>query len=253
MTENTADDRFADLDGLSIEDLMTEDIINEAVTGPVVDFATDFDHTDPRWAANPYPIWEDLRERCPVARTERYGGAWLPTRHDDVAAIAYDTDRFSSRSVLMSNMRPPVDLAPVGIAPPISSDPPFHHGARRLLLAAFAPQAIAKVEEGARAYCHELIDAMDGREVVDAAEEYAQHIPVRVIADMLGFPQSDGDLFTGFVHDLLEGVDADAPDRAAGIMRLFEYLHAQVMDHAANPRDDLKFSGEAVDYALHQR
>ena len=45
---------------------------------PVQDWATDFDHTDPAWTADPYPIWEDLRQRCPVARTGRYGRAWLP-------------------------------------------------------------------------------------------------------------------------------------------------------------------------------
>ncbi len=40
----------------------------------VVDFATDWDHTDPAWVHDPYPIWEDLRGRCPVAHTDRYGG-----------------------------------------------------------------------------------------------------------------------------------------------------------------------------------
>ena len=35
---------------------------------PVGDFATDFDHTDAAWVADPYPIWDDLRQRCPVAR-----------------------------------------------------------------------------------------------------------------------------------------------------------------------------------------
>jgi hypothetical protein len=43
---------------------------------PVGDFATDFDHTDAAWVADPYPIWDDLRQRCPVAHTDRYGGAW---------------------------------------------------------------------------------------------------------------------------------------------------------------------------------
>ncbi len=157
------------------------------------DYATDFDHHGTEWVADPYPIIDDLRERCPVAHTDRYGGGWLPTRHEDVAAIAYDTERFSSRSVVMGNTRPPHALAPVGIAPPISSDPPFHHGARRVLLPAFAPQAIAKLEAGTRAYCDELLDALDGRDVVDAAGEFAQHIPVRVIADMLGFPREDAD------------------------------------------------------------
>jgi cytochrome P450 len=233
----TTDDRF---------DVLTSDvadgpqpIANEIVDGPVADYATDFDHTGDEWVADPYSIMGDLRERCPVAHTDRYGGGWLPIRHDDVAAIAYDTERFSSRSVVMSNTRPPREIAPVGIAPPISSDPPFHHDARRLLLPAFAPQAIARLEPGTRAYCEELLAALDGRDEVDAAAEFAQHIPVRVIADMLGFPRQDAELFRGFVHDVLEGVNEPLETRFPKMQALFEYLGAQITDHAAHPRDDL--------------
>ena len=57
---------------------------------PVADWATDFDHTDPRWVEDPYPIWAELREKCPVAHSDRYGGVWLPTTHEEVAAIAND-------------------------------------------------------------------------------------------------------------------------------------------------------------------
>ena len=101
---------------------------------PVTDWSTDFDHTDPQWVADPYPIWDELRETCPIAHTKRYGGAWLPTRFEDVSAVAYDTYRFTSRSIVMSEFRPPIEFAPAGIAPPISSDPPYHQGARRMLL-----------------------------------------------------------------------------------------------------------------------
>jgi len=45
---------------------------------PVEDFATDWDHTDPQWVSNPYPIWEDLRERCPVAHTNVLAVAGSP-------------------------------------------------------------------------------------------------------------------------------------------------------------------------------
>ena len=206
---------------------------------PVSDFASDFDHTDDVYAADPFPIWDELRKTCPIAHTERYGGAWLPTRHEDVAAIAYDTERFTSRSVIMSPFRPPVERAPQGVAPPISSDPPFHKGARRLLLPPFAPQAIDKLEPSTRAYCDELIEAMRGRDVVDAAVEYAQHIPVRVIANMLGFPETDADRFRGFVTHVIEGVSLPLEERAEGMMVLFEYLRVQVEDHVAHPRDDL--------------
>ena len=206
---------------------------------PVEDWATDFDHTDDTWVADPFPIWDDLRERCPIAHTDRYGGGWLPTRFDDVEAIAHDTERFTSRSIVMSQHRPPLDMAPAGVAPPISSDPPFHQGARRVLLPAFAPQAIAKLEASTRTFCEGLIADMGDRDVVDAAVDYAQHIPVRVIANMLGFPQEDADRFRAFVHHTLEGVDLPQDQRALGFLELFGYLEDQVRDHVANPRDDL--------------
>jgi cytochrome P450 len=206
---------------------------------PVTDWRTDFDHTDDAWATDPYAIWDELRQQCPVAHTERYGGAWLPTRFDDIAAIAYDTDRFTSRSVIMSEFRPPIELAPAGTAPPISSDPPYHQDARRLLLPVFSPQAIANLEPATRTYCQELVDAVRGRDVVDAAVEYAQHIPVRVIANMLGLPESDADVFRGFVNHVIEGVALPMEQRAEGILALFDYLRGHIEQHIATPRDDL--------------
>ncbi|HEX6236348.1 MAG TPA: cytochrome P450 [Acidimicrobiales bacterium] len=209
------------------------------IRGPVSDWATDFDHTSDEWAADPVPIWDDLRERCPVAHTDRFGGAWLPTRHEDVAAVAHDTEDFSSLSVVVTHHRPPRELAPAGISPPISSDPPFHQPARRVLLPAFAPRAIDRLEPGTRAYCNELLDALEGRDVVDGAAAYAQHIPVRVIADMLGFPREDAEMFRGFVHDVLERINEPLEQRLETMQGLFAYLRAQVDDHIERPRDDL--------------
>jgi cytochrome P450 len=147
----TIDDRF-DTDFEERRKERIDGVRNEVITGPVSDWATDFSHHEPEYFQDPYPILDDLRERCPIAHTGRYGGGWLPTKYEDVAAIAYDTDHFSSRAIIMSNFRPPVDLAPVGGSPPISSDPPFHHDARKLLLPAFTKAAVAKLEPATRAY-----------------------------------------------------------------------------------------------------
>jgi cytochrome P450 len=212
---------------------------SEIITGPVADWATDFSHLEPEWSADPYPIQDDLRQRCPIAHTGRFGGGWLPTRYEDVAAIAYDTERFSSRSIIMGNFRPPRDIAPVGGSPPISSDPPFHQHARKLLLPAFTKTAVGRQEPTTRALCHELIDTFEGQDVVDAARDYAQHIPVRVIAAMLGFPPEDGPQFREFVEDLLEGINLPPDERIERVGRLFEYLLAQVHDHLDRPREDL--------------
>ncbi|MDF5754268.1 cytochrome P450 [Spongiactinospora sp. TRM90649] len=234
----STDDRFKEETRTSLSNRL-QGRRNEIVTGPVADWATDFSHTEPEWTADPYPIQDDLRERCPIARTERFGGGWLPTRYEDVAAIAYDTDRFSSRAIVMSNYRPPLDLAPVGGAPPISSDPPFHHDARKLLLPAFTKSAIAKHEAATRTYCHELLDELRGQEVIDAARDYAQHIPMRVIAGMLGFPLEDGPRFREFVEGALESVNLPPEERLPRMERLFDYLYEQIRDHVERPRDDL--------------
>jgi cytochrome P450 len=232
------DDRFAEA-YTGVGDEPPQGIRSEIITGPVTDWTTDFSHLEPEWAADPYPIQDDLRERCPIAHTGRFGGGWLPTRYEDVSSIAYDTERFSSRSIIMGNYRPPVDLAPIGGSPPISSDPPFHHAARKLLLPAFTKVAVGRQEQGTRAMCHALIDDFGDRDVVDAAADYAQHIPMRVIVAMLGFPPQDGPKFREFVENTLEGINLPPDDRIARMEKLFGYLHAQVQDHLANPRDDL--------------
>ncbi|HVV77631.1 MAG TPA: cytochrome P450 [Mycobacteriales bacterium] len=211
----------------------------DPVTGPVEDWATDFSHMEEEWAQDCYRIQDDLRERCPIARTERFGGAWLPVRHDDVAQIAYDTEHFSSRSPVVGNFRPPLELAPVGGIPPISSDPPFHHDARKLLLPAFTRTAVSKLEPATRAFCHKLIDALGDRDVVDAASDYAQHIPMRVIADMMGFPAEDGPKFRQYVEDTLEGINLPPEERLEKVGKLFDYLLVQIRAHLAEPKSDL--------------
>jgi len=234
----TVDERF----GESFEEMREGRPLGtrtEPVTGPVSDWARDFSHLEPEWAADPYPILDDLRGRCPIAHTERFGGGWLPTRYEDVAAIAYDTERFTSRSVVLSNFRPPQEIAPVGVAPPITSDPPFHHDARKLLLPAFTKSSVAKLEPATRAFCHELVDAFQGRHEVDAAADYAQHIPMRVIANMLGFPLEDEERFREYVENTLEGVNLPPDERMARMGKLFDYLLVQIRDHIETPRDDL--------------
>ena len=211
---------------------------------PVEDFATDFDHTDPAWVADPFPIWDELRQSCPVAHSERYGGTWLPTTHEAVAAVAYDTEHFTSRSVVVSEVKPGgMDLpAPIGIAPPITSDPPFHALARRLLLPAFGPKRIAALEPFTRELCRELLDATDPAGTIDAAVQYAQDIPLRVIVGMLGFPQEDADIFRDFIRMIIEDVDMPAEEREAlqqGGSGLDQYITARMEEHLENPRDDL--------------
>jgi len=208
----------------------------------VKDFATDFDHLDPQWVNDPYPIWEDLRGRCPVSHTQRFGGAWFPATHEGVSAVAKDTEHFTSRQVIISYTRPTEeDLpAPIGLAPPITSDPPFHVDARRLILPAFAPGPINALEPAIRELCNRLLDNLGDHEIVNAGEEYAQFIPPAVIAKMLGFPPEDEDFFREIIHNIIGSADnQDDAERERLQAQTEAYFDKQIQDHIDNPRDDL--------------
>ena len=209
---------------------------------PVADWATDFDHVDAGYAARAPEIWDELRRECPVAHSDRYGGTWLPVRHEDVCAIAKDTDTFSSNGVVVHDGRPEIP-PPVGFAPPITSDPPFHRIAREFLLPAFAPKPIEAKREATRHICRELLDNLladveAGRsDIVDAALGYTQHIPVQVIADMLGVPRSDGDQFRVFIHQIME---APGTGRRVDYEDSIDfYLDTLIAARAEEPQDDL--------------
>jgi hypothetical protein len=208
---------------------------------PVLDFATDFDHTDPEWVNDPYTIWEDLRQRCPVAHTDRFGGAWFPATHAGVTAIAKDTEHFTSRAVIIAEGRPTEeDLpAPIGVAPPITSDPPFHQIARRLILPAFAPGVVNALEPQIRALCASLLDDIISETVVNGSLDYARLIPPSVIRQMLGFPEEDTEKFIEMVHIITEAVDLPLDERIELFAPVEEYFTTKIEEHQENPRDDL--------------
>lgn len=209
---------------------------------PVENWATDYDVTNPRYQTDPYPIWEDLRDRCPVSRTERLGGSVLPLNWDDIAAVAYDTANFSSRDIGV--LPPPPEASTSLVAPPITSDPPFHTEARRILLPFFSPRAVDGLEKQTRSIAAELLDAIEarldaGETVADAAADYAQHIPVRVITHMLGIPRDDEATFLGWAIDIFQRAADDSAIGRRATKEVLAYFEQQVADRREEPRDDL--------------
>ncbi len=171
---------------------------------PVLDWATDYDLLDPGYVVHPYDVWDRLRVECPVAHTERWGGSWMPTRYADITAVAHDARRFSSRDVGVLGGGEEIEGLPDIGLPPIDADPPQHTWARRLILPWFSHQRVDSYEAMTRQLCTDLIDRVIGSGRADAAQDYAQRIPVRVISRMLGVPDDLADTFTGWVRDTLE-------------------------------------------------
>ena len=213
----------------------------EENSGPVNDPTTDFNIFDPEFVRDPYPTMSKIRESaCPVAHSDRWGGSWLPTRYDDVVAIAQEHELFTSREIIVTP-RPPgqVEGPYAGVAaPPITSDPPDHHWHRRLILPVFAPQAVAKYEQSTRDLCNQLIDKFIDKGEADAGTDYAQQIPVRVIALLLGVPMEMADEFTGWVRGVLEVGLTDPKVRLESRLKILNFFQTQLDGRKKNPREN---------------
>jgi hypothetical protein len=229
---------------------------------PVTDWATDYDIFDPQYVADPYGIWDELRERCPIARTERWGGSWLPTTYADVTAMARDIDTFPSGNGI-AVVPPPVAADGTAAAPllasglpPISADPPLHTWTRRLILPTMSPQRVDEYEVFTRELTRSLVDGFVERGGGDAAADYAQQIPVRVIGHILGVPEDMAGTFTEWVRDVLEFAH-DSERRLRGITGILGFLTQALDEREANPTDDFisellfaEHEGERVDRSV---
>jgi cytochrome P450 len=202
---------------------------------PVRDWIHDFDHTDPRWTEDPFPIWEQLRSASPVVHTERFLGCYMPTTYEAVKEIAYDTEHFSSRRVVVRDIRPDTTQT----APPITSDPPQHKPAKQVLLPPFTPDAMKKLEPRVRAICNELIDEFIADGKCDAAARYTKHVPVRAIAHMLGIPEKDGELFIKWIHGILELGIKDNDALMNAVQEMTAYFTGHIEQRKKHPSDDL--------------
>lgn len=210
----------------------------------IIDWATDYDIFDPRYVNDPFRIWDTLRESCPIAHSTRWGGSWLPTTYEDVTNIARDIETFPSGGGIAvippttndPNAGPP-QLLPYGV-PPISADPPLHTWTRRLILPWMSPQKSASYEPMTRELCNRLIDGFIATGRADLAADYAQQIPVRVIAHILGVPTDMSDTFTGWVRDVLEFA-YDAERRQRGTMGVIQFFIDALAERRENPGDDL--------------
>jgi cytochrome P450 len=228
-------------------------------TKPVSNWATDFDVFDQQYVNDPYSIWAVLRDECPIAHTDRWGGSWLPTRYEDVTEIARDIEKFPSRFGI--SVVPPMNAGdpnslpaflPYGV-PPISSDPPLHTWTRRLILPWMSPQRTLTYEPMTKDLCNRLIDGFIANGQADAAADYAQQIPVRVIAHILGVPESMSDSFTGWVRDVLEFA-YDEERRRRGLVGVIQFFQKAIVERKENPGDDLisellqtEIDGEPID------
>jgi cytochrome P450 len=203
---------------------------------PVSDWTTDFDHLSDEWAAKSPEILADLRDRCPVAHTERFFGAYLVTRYDDISEVAHATSTFSSRVTSVNENHP--DNIKLEL-PPITLDPPDHAPVRRALLPAFNPREVAALEPWVASVCERLLDDIAGRELVDGALDYAQIVPVEVMGRLFGVSTEMGPQFRAWVDGMLKDGQVDLDIARKANREIQAYFAGQLAERRREPADDL--------------
>lgn len=168
-----------------------------------------------------------LAER-PAHRFEIDGRVtWLLTRHDDIRQLLTDP-RFSR-----------AELAKPGNHDSISMmDPPDHSRVRSIVVRAFSARRITALRERTEAIAAALIDDMLRHgPPVDLIEAFCLPLPVTVISELLGVPDSDRERFAQWSRDLMSTAD---PSRVVSAEEdLDHYMKALIETKRAAPADDL--------------
>ncbi|MGH3696145.1 MAG: cytochrome P450 [Pseudonocardiaceae bacterium] len=194
------------------------------------------------------PWLREMRERQPVWR-DSYG-VWHVFRYADVHRAISEPEVFSSD---IGRVLPVGRKLSEGNLP--RTDPPRHHQLRRLVGAAFSPKVVTALAPRIAEITGELLDATGGSGEFDLAPALAYPLPVTVIAELLGLPAADRELFGIWAERLFSREVADPTDPELGrkideaTADMLAYLLEHCRDRRARPREDLisKLAGVEVD------
>jgi cytochrome P450 len=180
----------------------------------------------------------EMRDEQPVWR-DGYG-IWHVFRYADVARAISDWQVFSSE---VGRVLPIGEKLARGNL--TRTDPPRHHALRRLVGAAFSPKVVTGLVPRHAEVTRELLDATGGSEEFDLVSALAYPLPVTVIAELLGLPISDRELFRTWADRLFDRdvADPNDPELARKIddatADMLAYLSEHCADRRAKPRQDL--------------
>jgi cytochrome P450 len=184
------------------------------------------------------PWLRQMRNEHPVWRDEY--GVWHVFRYADVARAISDSQVFSSD---VGRVFPVGDKFTEGNL--TRTDPPRHHTLRRLVGAAFSPKVVTGLAPRIAEVTRELLDATGGAGEFDLVSALAYPLPVTVIAELLGLPISDRELFRSWADKLFDQdiADPNDPELARkvdeGTADMVAYLGEHCADRRARPRNDL--------------
>jgi cytochrome P450 len=192
-----------------------------------------------------------LRREAPVYRCPHTGIVFV-SDYDTVCKVAKDHQTFSNR--FGQAMRADTEIDPRLIEaqkegyPPVDTmltqDPPLHRRYRGMVNEAFTARRVATLEPAIERVCEELIERFAGAGRCEFVEHFAERVPMTVIADQLGVPLTDYELFKrwsdAFVAQLSRLATPDEEVEAVKLIVQFQkYFAAKIEERRADPKDDI--------------
>jgi cytochrome P450 len=203
----------------------------------------EFDPYDHALQDDPYPVYARLRAESPLYRNTEHG-FYVLSRHADITAALLSDEGYSNSmgvSLDASSWTPHAHLVMSFLA----MDPPDHMRLRKLVSRGFTPKRVnqmrPQIERITRHYLDQLLCA-GGEVSFDWIADVAGRIPMDVISEMLGVPESDRDEVRRLADLLVHREDGLRDVPAAGIeasMKLFEYYGEHVAQRHRTRTDDL--------------
>jgi cytochrome P450 len=186
---------------------------------------------------NPYPVYQWLRDEAPVYHNEEIG-FWALSRFDDVLDAHLDPATFvSGHGVTIEGYDQGNDTL-------IGRDEPSHNWHRRLVSRLFTPRAISDLEPKVRDIAAGVLDDARDAGEIDIVAEFSTHLPMMVIAEMLGLPMETREQLRHYSDAILDRTDADdqgniTDDTQAAMIGVMTLLMKIVDEKSRNLGDDI--------------
>jgi cytochrome P450 len=200
------------------------------------------DLADPGFVADPYPTLAELRKAGPMVWHEP-SDRWLATTHDAVTRVL--RDRGFGR--IWADWEPAEEMEPFNTLhrnQMMESEDQTHARLRKLVSSAFGRGHVERMRPRIEELVTQMLDDLDPTGTVDLLSQYAEPLPVYVIADLLGVPRADHVQLRAwsqaivhmYEHDVDEAVREEA---VAASIAFADYVRALLVERRASPGDDL--------------
>jgi len=166
----------------------------------------DLKRLDAAFLDDPYPVYRALREHAPVHRMP--DGSYFLSRYDDCAAVYRDHETWSSDKTV--DFRPSMGegvLYEHHTTSLVFNDPPYHSRVRKLLAPAFTPRSLMALQPRIEALVDRLLDRAAAREGMDLIADFAAAVPIQLVGDMLGVPESERGPLRDWSLAILSGLE----------------------------------------------